>query len=387
MLPKEKKFNDAQLDELNNETESEHPDETRIDVAVDASDGEQKEHGSDRTDAREKKIKNLTSLAILLGGLFLGSLFVDIVQLMQGGGFSQRAIMQSDVLSAGGKTWVAFSEPIVTAYVVSDETCADCNPDEALLGLKRVLPTMLIRKVDAASDQGKDLIAKFNLKTIPAFIFSKEIEKTEMFTQAQSLFDKQGDRYALKTAELGLPAGKYVQAPTVSENDIKLGPDDAKVKIVEFTDFQCPYCKQMHEGILSRISQDYADQVQIVFKNLPLDSHPAANPAALAGACASEQGKFPAYADKLFASQDAWGKSKDPSTQFKTYASQSGLDIAQFSKCLSEKKYQSLIDQTMRDAQEFGIQGTPVLFVGSDEFLSDAAYDDVKKAIDDQLAR
>jgi protein-disulfide isomerase len=338
-------------------------------------------------DEKDKKIKNLVSLAIVLGGLFLGSLFVDIIQLTQGGGFSQGAISKSDVLTAGGKTWVAYKDPIVKVQIINDDTCENCKPDEALVGLRRVLPTMLTQKVAYDSKEGKALLEKFGIKTLPAFIFSKEIENVDLFTQAEGLFDKRDDKYALKTVELGMPAGKYIEGPATSENDIKIGSDEAKVKIVEFTDFQCPYCKQLHETVMSQVAKEYGDKVQVIFKNLPLPIHPQANVTSLAGACANEQGKFSQYADKLFATQDVWGKAKDAAPLLKTYAAQLKLDTQKFNQCLTDKKYQSLIDQSSKQAQEFNIQGTPAIFVGDEFFAGALKYEDVKKVIDEQLAK
>jgi protein-disulfide isomerase len=337
---------------------------------------------------KDKKIKNLISIIILLSGLFVGSLFVDIVQLVKGGGFSQKALNSTDVFSSGGKTWVAYTEPLVKVQVISDDTCGEaCKPDEVLVGLKEALPTMTTEKIDVKSEQGQKLVAQFGLKTIPAFIFSKEIESTDLFAKAQPFLDKQGDSYAIKSAEAGFPVGKYIVAPAVSDKDIKIGSDEAKVKVFEFTDFQCPFCKNFHQSVIAQLLKEYGDKIQFVFKNYPLQSHAQANVAALAGACANEQGKFVEYSDKLFATQDVWGKQKDATATLKGYAATLKLNVVDFNKCLDDKKYQDLIDQTKTEAQSFGIQGTPTMFIGNEIQNSSAKYDDIKKVIDDQLAK
>jgi protein-disulfide isomerase len=383
-MNEEKKLEQEKNEEIQAENQMEIFLDDKEDLSVDDLGEDEKKYTENEKD---KKIKNLISLAIVLGGLFIGSLFVDIIQLAQGGGFSQKALKQSDAISVGGKTWVAYNDPIVKVQIINDDTCENCKPDEALVGLRRVLPTMLTQKVAYDSKEGKALLDKFGIKTLPAFIFSKEIESVDLFTQAEGLFDKKDNQYALKTVELGMPAGKYVEAPTTAENDIKIGSDDAKVKIVEFTDFQCPYCKQLHETIMTQVAKDYGDKVQVIFKNLPLPIHPQANVASLAAICANEQGKFSEYADKLFATQDAWGKAKDATPLLKTYAAQLKLDTQKFNQCLTDKKYQSLIDQSSKQAQEFNIQGTPALFVGENFLPGMVKYDDVKKAIDEELAK
>ena len=339
----------------------------------------------DPEEAKDKKIKNLISAIILLTGLFIGSLFVDAVQMVRGGGFSQRALNSTDVFSSNGKTWVAYTEPIVKVQVISDDTCDACKPDEVLVGLKQALPTMQNEKIDVNSAQGQKLVAQFNLKTIPAFIFSKEIEKTDLFAKAQPFLDKQGDFYAIKSAEAGFPIGKYIAAPQIRDKDITLGSNDAKVKVVAFSNFQSPTDKQIYQTVITPMLKDYGDKIQFAFKSYFPPTSAQAMSAALAGACANDQGKFLAYADKLFATQDAWGKAKDATPLLKSYASGAGLNAADFGKCLDSKEYQDLITQTLADGQSFGIAATPSIFVGSDLQVPTAKYDDVKKVLDEQL--
>lgn len=332
-----------------------------------------------------KKMKNLISVVILLAGLFVGSLFVDVAQMLKGRGFSQKFLSQTDVFSLDDKTWVAYTNPIVNVKVITDDTCEACNPDEILVWMRRVIPTMLAEKVDVNSEGGKSLIKTANLKTIPAFVFSTDIEKTDFYTQAQPIFTKTDAGYALHTAELGIPVGKYVETPAIRDTDIQIGPKDAKVKFVEYSDFQCPYCKVFQTNTMSKILNEYKDKILFVYKNFPLESHPQANGAALAAECANEQGKFLEYSDKLFANQSDWGQTEGVQ-RFKTYAIQLRLDTASFNKCLDESKYQSKIDEDMQEALAFGITGTPSIFI-NDQFQGGVAeYESLKKIIDEQLA-
>jgi protein-disulfide isomerase len=337
-------------------------------------------------DPKEKKIKNLISLVILLGGLFVGSLFVDVVQMVRGGGFSERALKNSDVFSSTGKTWVAYNDPIIKIQVINDDTCENCKPDEALVGLRRVMPTMLTEKIDVNSQQGKALVEKFNIKTVPAFIFSKELENTDLFAQAQALFEKKDDSYALNTVELGLPVGKYVAGPTVSDSDPQFGPKDAKVKFVEFSDFQAPAGKQFEQQVIAKLKKDYGDRVLFVFKHFPLPSHVRAPFASMASECANEQGKFDLYADKLFTTQSVWGKTKDDAL-FKVYAKQLGLNSEQFDKCVDDKKFQDQVATAFSEGQAFGLTTAPSLFINDQLQSGSLKYDDLKKAIEEQLAK
>ncbi len=340
----------------------------------------------DSEQAKDKKIKNLISAVILLSGLFVGSLFVDVIQLIKGGGFSQRALDKTDVFASNGKTWVAFSDPIVTVQVVNDESCGEaCAPDEVILGLKQAIPTMLTKKIDVNSVEGKKLIEQFSLKTVPAFIFSKEFEKSPIFQNAQPFLDKQGESYAIKSAEAGFPIGKYIATPTINDNDIKIGSNDAIVKVVAFSDFSNATDAQNYKNVIAPMLKDYDGKVQLVFKNYFAASSTAAQTAALASKCADEQGKFIPFAEKLYASQATWAKVKDPSAIFNGYASALGLKYADFSQCLKDKKHQDAVAASLQEGQGFGISETTTLFIGNDSKSGLIKYDEVKGLLDAKL--
>ena len=109
--------------------------------------------------------------------------------------------------------------------------------------------------------------------------------------------------------------------------------------------------------------------------------------AALASGCANEHGKFLAYADKLFAAQDAWTKAKDATVLLKSYAPATGLNVADFGKCLDDKKYQDLITASLADGQGFGVAETPAIFVGTQLESGTIKYEVIKNAIEEQLAK
>lgn len=332
---------------------------------------------------KDKKIKNLVSLVILLGGLFVGSLFVDTAQIIKGNGFSQRNLNKSDIFEADGKTWVAYTEPAVPVTVINDDACEKCDVSEALVWLRRVLPTVSTEKISFDSAKGKELIDKFGIKTIPAFIFGEPIVKTDFYSQAKVLFNQKDTEYVLNTQELGLPAGKYLALPTVNEGDATLGKADSNVKVVVFSDFQCPYCKVFYKTLRDTMNV-YKDKVLFDYKHLPLDIHPQAGNASLAASCAQEQGKFWEYADKLYASQTEWGSAKD-TAKFKQYAATLGLKTADFNKCLDDKKYESQIEEDKKEATDFGITGTPSIFINDQVESGVVTADQLKDHIEAQL--
>jgi len=339
----------------------------------------------DEMKTSEKRMKNLISAIILLTGLFIGSLFVDVIQLVKGSGFSEKALSQSNIFESSGKTWVAYTEPKVDVQVISDDSCEKCNPSEVLVWLRRVVPTINSQKVDANSDAGKKLIGDSGVKTLPAFIFSDAITKTDFYTQAQVIFDQKDKQYVLKTQEIGLEPGRYLAMPEVKDGDTTFGEKDSNVKVVIYSDFQCPFCKVFWTSFKDALKQ-YGDRVLFDYKHLPLDIHPQAQNAAMAAECAQDQNKFLEYGDKLYASQADWGAAKN-TQKFKNYARMLGLNATQFNGCMDSNKYKDKIAAEVAEATGFGISGTPATFINDDFKTGVISLDDLKKAIDAQLGK
>ncbi len=340
-------------------------------------------------ESRRKTTQNLAALAIIFAGLFAGSLFVDFFQLIGKQGFSQHALQDASVVESAGKTWVAYTDPKIEVKVLNDAACEACNADQALVSLRRALPTIDATQVDVETPEGQQMVKDSAVKSLPAFFFGPTIEKASLFAQAQPLFKKMPDGwYSLDTVQLGIPPGKFLTLPSTDGAALSLGNPDAKVKVVEYSDWQCPYCRAMHPAI-KQMLQDYKDQVYYVYKQFPLTSiHPQAMNAALAVSCANEQGagKWFEYGDSLFAKQDEW--TKTPGTQkFKDYARALKLDGAKFDQCLDTKKYAPQIAADQKEGESFGISGTPGTFVGSQFLGGYVAAPDFKKLIDGELAK
>lgn len=334
----------------------------------------------------DQKTQNLAALGIVLAGLFIGSLFVDFVQLVTGKGFSGSAVRTHNVLESEGKTWVAYADPKVTVDIVTDRECVECDYSEALVWLRRVAPTIEAGEVEASSETGKALIERFDIAALPAFIFSENIEETDFFAQAGSLFRSQNGRYFFDMGSIGLPVGRYLELPEAREDSITIGPKDAPVRVVEFSDFQCPYCKAFQPD-LDKVLDAYDGKILYIYKHLPLVSiHHQAESAALAASCAHEQGKFRTYADYLFRKQDEWSKRSD--TQFfKNYAWYLRLDGRAFAKCLDEKRYQGQIEADMAEAEKYAVGGTPGIFVNGRFFAGVTSVEELRAAIEEELAR
>ena len=143
----------------------------------------------------------------------------------------------------------------------------------------------------------------------------------------------------------------------VTDEDHIRGNPDANVVIVEYSDFECPYCARAYPTV-KQLEDKYEDNLAVVYRHFPLSFHPQAQKAAEASECAAEQGMFWEMHDMLFEQGVQGG-----TDAFKQYASQLGLDTAQFNDCLDSGKTASIVQADMKQGQIEGIQGTPGFFV------------------------
>jgi protein-disulfide isomerase len=154
------------------------------------------------------------------------------------------------------------------------------------------------------------------------------------------------------------------------------GPKDAKITIVEFSDFECPYCGAAHDTV-EQVMTTYAGKVRLVYRQFPLSFHPHAAKAAEASLCAADQGKFWEYHDVLFKNQ----KKLEP-----THASEVGLDGQKFGQCLDSGDKKKAVDADQQAGLAAGVGGTPAFFING-IFLNGAQpIDEFKKVIDAELA-
>ena len=159
------------------------------------------------------------------------------------------------------------------------------------------------------------------------------------------------------------------------------GPQGAPVSIVEFTDFQCPFCGRVNPT-LEQVRKVYGDQVRIVWKNFPLDFHKEAPFAHLAALAANEQGKFWELHDKLFVDPQ-----KIKPDQVKQYAKEVGLDLARFEKDVYAPGMKARLDADMAEGKALGVTGTPAFFING-RYLSGAKpFDEFAEAINAELKR
>jgi len=185
----------------------------------------------------------------------------------------------------------------------------------------------------------------------------------------------------------GAPAVKTTLAPprqqiALTADDPAQGSASAPVTIIEFSDFQCPFCAQA-APTLARIRSVYGDKVRFVWKDFPLTQiHPQAFIAAQAGRCAAEQGKFWNYHDHLFANREAL-----MADDLKKYAAELKLDTAKFNACLDSEKYSERVRQGINEGSTIGVNSTPATYINGRLVSGAQPYANFAAVIDDELDR
>lgn len=201
------------------------------------------------------------------------------------------------------------------------------------------------------------------------------------------------------------PAPQPVQQPSLPtaptkvmislEDDPVRGSKNAPVTVVEFSDFQCPFCARFYQQTYSQLLETYVDtgKVKFVYKDMPLDNlHPNARPAHIAAECADEQGKFWEYHNVLFEKQSEWQRlpTADLQTTLNQYATDLGLQSASFESCMKSPQIADEVNKDALDAARYGATGTPTFFIGNEKdgfvkLVGAQPFAAFQAAIEDQL--
>jgi protein-disulfide isomerase len=172
------------------------------------------------------------------------------------------------------------------------------------------------------------------------------------------------------------------QQVAIAPDDPSQGPANAPVTLIEFSDFQCPFCQRVMPT-LKQIREKYGDKVRVVWKDFPLTQiHPQAFDAAVAGNCAREQGKFWELHDQLFPNQQAL------QPEFlKRYAASAGMDSAKFDACLDSTKYQQKVQDAINVGTRLGVSSTPTVYINGRLVSGAQPFEVFAAVIDEELAR
>lgn len=185
-------------------------------------------------------------------------------------------------------------------------------------------------------------------------------------------------------ARTGSELGGTLVTP-VSANEWQRGNKDAKVTLVEYSDFQCPACGFFY-GIVKQLEQERGDQVRLVYRHFPLQQHQYARTMAIAAEAAGLQGKFWEMHDMLFEKQDEWSKSNDVQELLKGYASAIGLDTGKFATDLQSQELSDKVAQSVAEGNKQGIRATPTFYLNGKQ-VEFRTYEELRKLVDEEIGK
>jgi len=182
-----------------------------------------------------------------------------------------------------------------------------------------------------------------------------------------------------KMEQANQPLSPDVAATIAKSSGPAFGPENAKVTVVEFSDFQCPYCSRA-ATVVDQIKQKYSDRVRFVFREFPLPMHQNARGAAEAALAANAQGKFWEFHDKLFQNQGQLTREG-----LEGFAKDAGLNVTTFKKALDGKTYAADVDSDVKLGESVAVQGTPTMFINGARVANPTSFETVSQQIDTAL--
>jgi len=262
-------------------------------------------------------------------------------------------------------------QQLIQERLLEAESAARGTTKEALLAELKAAP-VTDADVNAFYEQNKAQIQQ--PKEQIADRIKAYLEQQGQQKARQELFAKLEEKYKVEKKL------EPIRVEVASTGPAK-GPATAPVTIVEFSDFQCPYCGKL-TPTLKQVEEKYGDKVRIVFRQFPLNFHPFAQKAAEASLCAADQNKFWEMHDALFANQQALAVE-----QLKAKATELGLNAEQFNSCLDSGKTAAVIQADVKDGAAAGVNGTPAMFING-RFINGAVpLEQITSVIDDELRR
>lgn len=285
------------------------------------------------------------------------------------------AALSSQICEQAGPQSAACTSVQKTATLLSPATC-----DVALADIAYTM-----QKVAEAGAGCADLAKRLCKDLGPDTATCKMVEEqtpqipAEQCESMSENYDKVlADLQRMEEKNKPLPADKVAKM-TGGENVPSYGLADSKVTVVEFSDFECPYCSRSATAI-NEIKDQYGDRVRFVFRQFPLSFHQQAHLAGQASLAANAQGKFWEFHDKLFANQKALSRA-----DLEKYAEELGLDMAAFKQALDEGTYKDTVDAELALGQEVFVEGTPTVFVNGERVGNATDAASISSAIDKAL--
>lgn len=173
------------------------------------------------------------------------------------------------------------------------------------------------------------------------------------------------------------------------DDDAVLGDPNAPITMIEFSDFECPFCQKFFSNSLPPIIENYINtgKVKLVYRDYPLSNHPNAFPAAEAAECAEEQGAYYAMHDLIFENMSLWNSAADPVPVFKQFSADLGLDVSGFDECMDSRQMQAEVSKDIQDGIAAGVSGTPTFFINGQKIVGAQPFSVFSGLFDSILAQ
>ncbi len=198
----------------------------------------------------------------------------------------------------------------------------------------------------------------------------------------EQMFMPENGSFAIVNNERCVLKLKEERVKVSEDDDPYVGSKDAKVVIVEFSDYTCPFCARFALDVEKKIIEKYGDKVRIVFRDFPLHGNISFIGAEAAN-CAGEQGKYWDFHYLLFEKQSEWVRN---TTKLYDYAEALGLNVTAFRQCLESGKYRSEVEKDLEDGKKYGVTGTPTFFINGKKVVGYISFEVMSKLIEKELA-
>lgn len=256
------------------------------------------------------------------------------------------------------------------------------SPDACRAGLKDI--AFSLKKLGEANKSCDELVSKLCAEFGPTSETCTMVgSQTKQFPGAQctKMLGQLPDIIAglKKREQANQPLSPQVAAAMAQGKSPSFGPPDAKVTVVEFSDFQCPYCGRA-ATVVDQVKEKYSDRVHFVFRQFPLPMHENARGAAEAALAANAQGKFWEFHDKLFKNQTQLTRDG-----LEGFAKDAGLNVTEFKKALDAKTYAADVDADVKLGESVAVEGTPTMFINGARVANPTSFETVSAQIDSAL--
>lgn len=213
-------------------------------------------------------------------------------------------------------------------------------------------------------------------------IFARPVESQLRAAQAAATAASESAAAAQQQAAAQQANQEVKRYPVPIDNNPVLGKADAPITLIEFSDYECPFCRRWHQEVFPLIQQKYGDKIRFVYRDFPLTNiHPNALPAAVAANCAGEQGRYWEFNARLFDGTDPLSRAT-----YEKIAADYNLNTADFAQCLDENRYQAEVEADFAYASELGVRSTPTFFINGLAVVGAQPFEVFEQIIDMELA-